>query len=101
MRAVRGNHIAFAAPGVGLPAPGRNATLSGTSYAVPFVTAAFAIAMMTEQADAALARLAASAVDLGAPGRDPVFGWGLIKQPATACGERRAITPPSPPARDG
>jgi hypothetical protein len=94
VRAVRGSHIAFAAPGVGLPAPGRGASLSGTSYAVPFVTAAFAVAMMTDRPDAALARLAASAVDLGAPGRDPVFGWGLIEQPAAACGGTRAISYP-------
>lgn len=90
VRAGRGNHVDFAAPGVGLPAPGREgARLSGTSYAVPFVTAAFAIAMADLDRDAALRRLAASATDLGAPGRDPVFGWGLIG-PEAGCTGRQA-----------
>jgi hypothetical protein len=89
IRAVRGAHLAFAAPGVGLPLVGRAGPgLSGTSYAVPFVTAAFAIAMREESRDGALARLAAEAVDLGPPGRDPVFGWGLIR-PAAGCGAQR------------
>jgi subtilisin family serine protease len=84
VRAVRGNHLAFAARGVGLPAQGPGgARLSGTSYAVPFVTAAFAIAMAVEDRDAALLRLAASAEDLGTPGRDAVFGWGLIRPDVT------------------
>lgn len=91
IRAGRGAHLAFAAPGVGLPAPGRGgAGLSGTSYAVPFVTAAFAIAMMQEDRDGALLRLAERAVDLGAPGRDPVFGWGLIR-PGGDCPGRQAL----------
>lgn len=91
VRAGRGSHVAFAAPGVGLPAPGRGgAGLSGTSYAVPFVTAAFAVAMMREDREGALLRLAGSAVDLGAPGRDPVFGWGLIR-PEGGCPGRQAL----------
>jgi hypothetical protein len=68
---------------VGLPGPGRG-TLSGTSYAVPFVTAAFARAMTGSDRDAALLNLARAAVDLGAPGRDPVFGWGLVRAPDCA-----------------
>ncbi|WP_372618916.1 S8 family serine peptidase [Falsiroseomonas sp.] len=85
IRAVRGSHLAFAARGVGLEAPGRGgASLSGTSYAVPFVTAAFARAMTTEDREAALLRLAGSAQDLGPPGRDAVFGWGLIR-PESGC----------------
>ncbi len=91
VRAGRGSHLAFAAPGVGLPAPGRGAAgLSGTSYAVPFVTAAFAVAMMRDDREGALLQLAGSAVDLGAPGRDPVFGWGLIR-PEGACPGRQAL----------
>jgi hypothetical protein len=87
VRAVRGNHLAFAAPGVGLPAPGRGAPLSGTSYAVPFVTAAFAQAMARLDRDAAVLHLARTALDLGPPGRDPVFGWGLIPS-ARSCADR-------------
>jgi hypothetical protein len=39
VRAAQGPHLDFAAPGVGLPAPGGGRALSGTSFAVPFVTA--------------------------------------------------------------
>jgi hypothetical protein len=84
VRAGRGAHLAFAAPGVGLPGTGRG-TLSGTSYAVPFVTAAFAHAMAERDRDESLALLSRTALDLGVPGRDPVFGWGLIRADA-ACG---------------
>jgi hypothetical protein len=84
VRAGRGAHLAFAAPGVGLPSTGRG-TLSGTSYAVPFVTAAFAHAMAERDRDESLTLLSRSALDLGVPGRDPVFGWGLIRGSA-ACG---------------
>lgn len=86
VRAVRGNHLAFAAPGVGLPAPGRGTALSGTSYAVPFVTAAFAQAMAKLDRDEAILQLSRAALDLGPPGRDPVFGWGLIPAASRCAG---------------
>ncbi|WP_291296236.1 S8 family serine peptidase [Elioraea sp.] len=87
-RAVRGGHIAFAAPGVGLPVVGANgaaALRSGTSFATPFVSAALLLGE-AEDGDpaAAVRRLAGAARDLGPPGRDPVFGWGLV-QPAKGC----------------
>jgi hypothetical protein len=92
VRAARGSHLAFAAPGVGLPAPGRDAArLSGTSYAVPWVTAAFAVAMAGRDREAALLHLARSATDLGPPGRDATFGWGLIRpEPCGATTEAAA-----------
>lgn len=81
--AVRGPHIAFAAPGVGLglPAPGgATVTRSGTSFAVPFVAAALALARKDGSgAEEATALLAEAAADLGAPGRDPTYGWGLVR----------------------
>ncbi|HRD77399.1 MAG TPA: S8 family serine peptidase [Hyphomicrobiaceae bacterium] len=87
----RGKHIAFAAPGVGLltAAPaGRLQRVDGTSFASPFVAAAFAMGVATDPARPTLAslteRLAGSARDLGAPGRDPVYGWGLIQFTAFA-----------------
>jgi hypothetical protein len=87
-RASQGSHIAFAAPGVGVPvatAQGGRVLRTGTSFAAPFVTAALAVAYApggppTE----AIRRVADSARDLGAPGRDPVFGWGLV-QAASLC----------------
>lgn len=80
-RANRGPYVAFAAPGVDLPVPGGGERRSGTSYAAAFVTAAVAaLAAQRPLPPAELERrLAATAEDLGDPGRDPVFGWGLIR----------------------
>lgn len=84
-QAIRGEHISFAAPGVRLwtaASVSGGRFRSGTSYAAPFVTAAIA-ALRARQPDlgmeAALDRLATEAQDLGDPGRDDVFGWGLIQ----------------------
>lgn len=83
-RAVNGDHVDLAAPGVDVWTAASISGIrpkTGTSFAVPFVTAA--VAMLRGQ-DAgltgaeALAILAREARDLGAPGRDPVFGAGLI-----------------------
>ena len=82
-KANRGDYVDFSAPGVDVFVPdgyqgGRY--LSGTSYAVPFISAALAIAArqspqsypkVLEQ------RLIQSSEDLGRGGRDPTFGWGL------------------------
>ena len=87
----RGDYIAFAAPGVDVwaAAPGGGGKYqSGTSYAVPFATAVFAAAKAAQPAAAPAAleqALAARAKDLGAPGKDGTFGWGLI-QAAGGCG---------------
>ncbi|MFO1060944.1 MAG: S8 family serine peptidase [Dongiaceae bacterium] len=79
----RGDYVAFAAPGrqVWAPAPAGELSVSGSSFAAPFVAAALAATLGDGPVDrpALERRLAASAVDLGAPGRDPVFGWGLIQ----------------------
>jgi hypothetical protein len=80
----RGDYVDFAAPGVRIWTPGPTAAGSyhtGTSFAAPFVTAAvaaqFANGAPTDP-DRIARSLAETAVDLGAPGKDPVFGWGLI-----------------------
>lgn len=83
-RANRGRHTLFAAPGVGITvsnANGSTRVLSGTSFAAPVVSAQ--LARRLDYADPNLRRKALEAVirsarDLGAPGRDPVFGVGLI-----------------------
>ncbi len=84
-RANRGDYIAFAARGVhivsayGAPLP---RSLSGTSFAAPVVAAAIGrklAAMHTRDVHAALAALQAEAIDLGATGRDPIYGWGEIR----------------------
>ncbi|RVJ84705.1 S8 family serine peptidase [Sinorhizobium medicae] len=83
-RAGRGEHIDFAAPGVAVwtAASVRGARpKTGTSFAAPFVTAAVAM-MMASEPDLAPERLrdrlTGHAEDLGDPGKDPVFGWGLL-----------------------
>lgn len=86
----RGDHIAFAGPGVGLivAAPGGGTrSVDGTSFAAPFVTAALAAAAAHDeatQAGGAEQLLQRKAKDLGAPGRDPIFGWGLVQFPTPA-----------------
>lgn len=82
----RGNHIALSAPGIGIPvaAPGGHSRLaSGTSFATPFVSAALAIAKTQAGGDGrvTIETLQSLAKDLGAPGRDPIFGWGLVQFP--------------------
>jgi subtilisin family serine protease len=83
---------------VDLAAPGVNLTVatsirgaraqSGTSFAVPFVTAAAAVLLSREpdlDGPGVAARLAALARDQGAPGRDPLYGAGVLDV-TTLCG---------------
>jgi Subtilase family len=86
----RGDAVDFAAPGVRIWTPRADPAGSydsGTSFAAPYVTAAVGALIarggISDATDVA-ARLAATAIDLGAPGKDPVFGWGLI-QAANPC----------------
>lgn len=88
-RAGTGPHIAFAAPGVRLwtaaaAERGPGMLRSGTSFAAPFVAASLArlrAAAPEAGIGALLARLAAGAEDRGAPGRDAVYGWGILRAP--------------------
>ncbi len=81
----RGAHVMFAAPGADMAAAAsrdpRFVPVRGTSFAAPIVAGLLA-ARLSEpdrsRAQAALATLAASAIDLGPPGRDPSFGFGLV-----------------------
>ncbi|MFA7432130.1 MAG: S8 family serine peptidase [Gemmobacter sp.] len=88
-QANRGPHIGFAAPGVGLwtaASISGGRLRSGTSYAAPFVTAALAVERLNDPdapPEAAIARLAACAGDLGEAGFDEVFGHGLVADPSS------------------
>ena len=80
--AVRGAHIDFAAPGVDVfvPVGGSGEYVTGTSVAAPYVTARIAAdprVLSARTAGETIKALAASSTDLGAPGRDPVYGYGL------------------------
>jgi subtilisin family serine protease len=82
--AVRGAQIDFAAPGVDVfVATGESGKyVSGTSIAAPFVTARIAAdqaAMASKGSREVVEALAKSAVDLGSPGRDAVYGYGVPK----------------------
>lgn len=93
-----GEHIDFAAPGVRLwtaASVSGGRFRSGTSYAAPFVTAAFAVARARKpEARAAdlVDEMARASRDLGRDGRDPTFGWGLVQSPGD-CGGTPAPVP--------
>ncbi len=82
-RACRGDHVDFSAPGVRVRAAnadGGYASMSGTSFATPVVSAlvALRIAGRTPAANSELDRLTRSVLDLGAPGKDEIYGHGLL-----------------------
>lgn len=88
--AQRGHHIDIAAPGVGIlsSVPGGTAYMSGTSMATPKVTGTLSI-LRTLHPDWTAADLrdhvASTAEDVGRPGRDNIFGAGVLDK-------QRAIT---------
>jgi hypothetical protein len=98
-RANRGDYIDVAAPGVDVwtAVPGAQENFqSGTSFAVPFVTAAVATAYRQAKIKSKAGLLdSLSYKDLGAPGRDPVFGRGLLLAP-TGCAAPQSSPAPFP-----
>ena len=84
LEAVRGPQVVFAALGTGLKAANAEHAFSevrGTSFAAP--TVAFLLAELLSTPDPAMAaaavdRLAKTAIDLGTPGRDLTYGFGLV-----------------------
>jgi len=85
LRAVRGPHLDFAAPGVRLrvadasePSTYRLAT--GTSFATPFITALVMHYQGTHPETGRfmlIKAMQADVIDLGVAGHDEIFGWGL------------------------
>jgi subtilisin family serine protease len=84
LEACRGRQVKFAAPGADMSAanPAQSfAAVRGTSFASPIVAGLLAEAVREPDkaaAQRAVADLAARAVDLGAPGPDPIYGYGLV-----------------------
>ena len=83
--ACRGPHVAFAAPGseMAVATIGKDlfTTARGTSFAAPLVAgllAASAHPSGSAPANIAVAALARIAVDAGSPGRDVVYGHGIV-----------------------
>ncbi|MGQ0805863.1 MAG: S8 family serine peptidase [Actinomycetota bacterium] len=83
-----GPYVSISAPGVGIASttiPNNYAPPaqlgSGTSFSAPYVAAVAAIVRATHPgafASDVYGHLVATATDLGAPGWDPHFGWGLV-----------------------
>lgn len=91
-KANKGDHLDFAAPGVDIwtaKSGGGGTYRSGTSYAAPYVTA-IAAAIMSEDPRRSPGLVVESmrrdATDLGMPGKDRHFGWGLIQTPKSCHG---------------
>ena len=80
-----GNYIDVAAPGAGLWTTTRDggyAQVSGTSFAGPVAAATTALVMAANpdlSPDEIESVIETSAVDLGIPGRDPLYGYGRIR----------------------
>lgn len=78
----RGDYLDISAPGVGMRharAGGGYAASSGTSFAVPFATTAVARLRALQPGSDVLAMLYGTAEDLGPPGRDSIYGYGLLR----------------------
>jgi subtilisin family serine protease len=95
-RATRGPYVDLAAPGVNVWTASTQSTGSlktGTSYAVPFVSAAAGV-LLASRPDLDMttvqARLEEATLDLGQPGRDPTFGSGLIQMAGLCPGPAEA-----------
>lgn len=81
----RNDQVELAAPGVGVYSTYKNGTyayMSGTSMATPHVAAAAALVWSADPAKTNQQIRSAfqqTALDLGAPGRDNEYGYGLVK----------------------
>jgi subtilisin family serine protease len=84
IEAARGRQVMFAAPGADVVAAdgaGKYSAVRGTSFAAPIVAGLLAQTLSTPDlsaADAAVEALALHAIDLGPPGRDLTYGFGLV-----------------------
>ena len=79
-RATQGGYVDLAAPGVNIwtaSSKGSGTLKSGTSYAVPFVSAATSLLLASDPTldpKVVQSRLEARTRDLGKPGWDPTYG---------------------------
>jgi subtilisin family serine protease len=84
LEAARGAQVMFAAPGADMAAggpAGAYVAVRGTSFAAPIVAALLAQRLSQPDASSAAAAvqaLAQGAIDLGPPGKDLTYGYGLL-----------------------
>ena len=88
--AVRGPQVVFSAPGaeMAVAASGESgfSRARGTSFAAPLVAGLLAVAydasggIRPDASQRAIDALVLEALDLGAPGRDPIYGHGLVAE---------------------
>ncbi|MEM6582296.1 MAG: S8 family serine peptidase [Pseudomonadota bacterium] len=78
----RGDYLDIAAPGVAMrhaKSGGGYTASSGTSFAVPFAATAVARLRQLQPGEDVLEMLWSTAEDLGPPGRDSIYGFGLLR----------------------
>lgn len=83
IEACRGKHVDLAAPGSNMSAASKEGfgLVRGTSFAAPIVAGLLArelAGLDVTHANAAIASLMARAIDLGASGRDKIYGDGFV-----------------------
>jgi subtilisin family serine protease len=84
IESAHGSQVMFAARGADISAAdigGKYSAVRGTSFAAPIVAALLAQSVTTPElnrSNAAIEELAQSAIDLGPPGRDLTYGFGLV-----------------------
>lgn len=88
-QASRGTYVYFAAPGVSIytAVPNGGKLQSGTSFAAPYISVLMGLAIQAggkNDPDVLSSTLQKGIIDLGAPGKDSTFGWGLVSQ-QTGC----------------
>lgn len=94
-----GNLVALSAPGVSIYTTTRGggyAAVSGTSFASPISAGVAALVMAAQPGFSAVQvenLLFSTAVDLGAAGRDPYFGYGRVSADAAVQAALGAATP--------
>ena len=97
-RATQGAYVDLSGPGVNVwtaSAQGSGVLRTGTSYAVPFVSAAASLLLASApqlEPKAVQAHLEQHTRDLGKPGWDPTYGYGLIDM-AGLCGPPTDLAP--------
>jgi len=78
----QGQQVDFAAAGVDVAVAvtdGQYGTQSGTSLAAPVISGQLACALADTSFEQALTGLKQHGIDLGDSGRDPVYGYGLVR----------------------